>query len=102
MAMSPAEKQQAHEMIDQLDAAQLDAIVHVLRVMTDPVARAIANAPIEDEPISAEEAQAVEEAKRWLEDQAPIPNEEVLADFGLTNEDFERMGRTPLKRNNGE
>jgi len=102
MAMSPAEKQQAHEMIDQLDAAQLDAIVHVLRVMTDPVARAIANAPIEDEPISAEEAQAVEEAKRWLEDQAPIPNEEVLADFGLTNEDFERMGRTPLKRNSGE
>ena len=89
-------------MIDQLDAAQLDAIVHVLRVMTDPVARAIANAPIEDEPISAEEAQAVEEAKRWLEDQAPIPNEEVLADFGLTNEDFERMGRTPLKRNSGE
>jgi hypothetical protein len=26
-----------------------------------------------------------------------IPNEDVLAEFGLTSQDFERMGHTPLK-----
>jgi hypothetical protein len=39
---------------------------------------------------------AVEASKEWLKDHAPIPHEEVLAEFGLTLEDFERMGRTPL------
>jgi len=91
------EKQQAHRLLDQLDAGQLAAVIHLLQVMTDPVARAIANAPLEDEPISEEETRAVEAAKAWLKDHEPIPHEEVLAEFGLTSEDFERMGRTPLE-----
>src|SRR5258708_991256 len=99
--MSP-EKQQAHALIEQLDAGQLAAVVHLLQVMTDPVARAIANAPIDDEPLSDEGAEALDEARRWLETHAPIPNEEVLADFGLTSEHFERMGRTPLKPSGGQ
>src|ERR1700692_1992666 len=90
------EKQQAHRLVEQLDAGQLAAIVQLLRVMTDPVARSLANAPVEDEPISEEEARSVEAARAWLKDHDPIPNEEVLADFGLTSEDFERMGSTPL------
>ena len=59
--MSPAEqKQHAHELVDLLDAGQLDTVVRLLEVMIDPVAHAIANAPIEDEPISEEEIRAVE------------------------------------------
>jgi hypothetical protein len=95
--MSPAEqKQHAHEMLDRLDAGQLDAVVRLLQVMTDSVACAIAHAPIEDEPISEEEMRGVEASKEWLKTHDGIPNEQVLAEFGLTTEDFERMGRTPL------
>ncbi len=95
--MAPAnEKQQAHHLVDQLDAGQLDAVVRLLQVMTDPVARSLANASVEDEPISEEETRAVDAAKVWLKDHEPIPNEDVLAEFGLASEDFERMGRTPL------
>jgi hypothetical protein len=90
------ERQQAHALLDQLPNEKLTAIVHLLQVISDPVARSLANAPIEDEPIGEEEIRAVEASKEWLKDHAPIPHEEVLAEFGLTLEDFERMGRTPL------
>ncbi len=39
---------------------------------------------------------AVAESIEWLKHNKPIPHEEVLAEFGLTMEDFERMGGTPL------
>jgi hypothetical protein len=39
---------------------------------------------------------AVEASREWLKNHAPISHEEVLAEFGLTLEHFERMGRTPL------
>jgi hypothetical protein len=41
--MSPAEqKQHAHELVERLDAGQLDAVVRLLEVMIDPVARRLA------------------------------------------------------------
>ena len=95
--MAPAnEKQQAHDLIERLAPSQISAVVHLLEVMTDPVAHSLANAPIDDEPISEEEMRAVEASREWLKDHEPISHEEVLAEFGLTLEDFERMGRTPL------
>ena len=90
-------KQHAHELIDRMSTGQVSAVVGLLEVMLDPVARSIANAPIEDEPISEEETRAVAASEVWLKDNQPIANEEVLAEFGLTSEDFERMGRTPLQ-----
>ena len=36
------------------------------------------------------------EGREWLKHNKPIPHDEVLAEFGLTLEDFDRMGRTPL------
>jgi len=89
------ERQQAHALLDQLPNEKLTAVVHLLRAISDPVARSLANAPIEDEPISEEENRAVAASKAWLKDHEPIPHEEVLAEFGLTSKDFERMGRTP-------
>lgn len=51
--MDPAtHKQRAHHLLDQLDRGQLAAVVRLLEVMADPVARAIANAPIDDEPVT--------------------------------------------------
>ena len=89
-------KQQAHELIERISTTQASAAVIFINAMLDPVDRAIANAPFEDEEISEEETRAVAASKAWLKDHEPIPNEDVLAEFGLTAEDFERMGRTPL------
>jgi hypothetical protein len=89
-------KQEAHELIERISTAQASAVVVLITSMLDPVDRAIANAPFEDEPISEEENRAVAASKAWLKDHDPIPNEEVLAEFGLTADDFDRMGQTPL------
>ena len=90
-------KQQAHELIDRISTAQASAVVALITSMLDPVDRAIANAPFEDEEISEEENRAVAASKEWLKDHQPIPNQEVLAECGLTEQDFERMGQTPLE-----
>ena len=94
--MAPT-KEHAHELIDRMAPGQVAAIVGLMEIILDPLARALANAPLEDEPIGEEEIRAVEASKEWLKDHEPIPHEEVLAEFGLTLEDFERMGRTPLE-----
>lgn len=44
-------KQRAHELIDRISTAQASAVVTLITSMLDPVDRAIANAPFEDEPI---------------------------------------------------
>ena len=93
------EKQHAYQLIDQLDSGQLAAIVHLLEVMTDPVAHSLAHAPVDDEPITPEEIREIAAARASLDRGQGISHEEVLAEFGLTLEDFERMGRTPLPKN---
>lgn len=57
--------------------------------MPDPVSRAIANAPVDDEPLTAEEAQAVDEAREWLKRNAAIPHEQVLAELGIALEEID-------------
>jgi hypothetical protein len=83
------DRQQAHQLLDRLDAAQFNAVARLLEVMTDPVARAIANAPVDDEPVSEQERQALAEACEWLEHNEPIPHEQVLAELGITQEDID-------------
>ena len=65
--------------------------------MLDPVSKlALANAPYDDEPVSDEEARDIAEARAAAARGEIVSNEEVLREFGLSPEDFERMGRTPL------
>jgi len=90
------ERQQAHAYLDRLPPAQLSAVRNLLESMVEPVLSTLANAPPEDEEISEEEERAVAEAREWLKYNKPISHEEVLAEFGLTAADFERMGETPL------
>jgi hypothetical protein len=83
-----SDKQHAHELIERLPASQVATAVRLLEFMLhDPVAHAIRNAPLDDEPETNEERQAVAEATEWLKHNRPIPFEEVLADMGLTLED---------------
>jgi len=90
------DRQQAHALLDLLPVEKLPAVVHLLQSLTDPLARSLANAPFEDEPISEDEVRSVDASQAWLRTHAPIPNDDVLAELGLTPEDFARMARTPL------
>ena len=74
-------RQQAHELIECLGPNQVSAVVELLEALPDPVSRAIANAPTDDEPESEQERREVTESKAWFERQGGqgIPHEEVLA-----------------------
>ena len=87
---SAEEKRQAHELIERLTPGQVSAVVGLLEAMLDPVSRQLAAAPLDDEPETEEERQAVAEATEWLKHNKPIPFEDVLADFGLTLEDVKK------------
>jgi hypothetical protein len=85
-------KQEAHELIERISTAQASAVVTLITSMLDPVDRAIANAPFEDEEISDEENRAVAASKAWLAEHPGegIPHEELLAEFGIHPEDLPR------------
>jgi hypothetical protein len=63
----------------------------VHELIFDPVSGAIANAPIDDEPVTAEEEAAVKESREWLKHNKGIPHEQVLAELGVTPEGIERF-----------
>jgi hypothetical protein len=83
----PADRQHAHELLDQLGPGQLSAVVHLLETMVMPE---------DDDTLSAAERHAIAEADEWLRHNQPISHEDVLADFGLTMADWEKMGDDPL------
>lgn len=87
-------RQHAHQLIDRLPEAQLSGLAQFLETIVDPTGSALS----ENEGISEEEEQAVAEAREWLKRNKPIPHYELLAEFGLTLDDFERMRRTPLPK----
>lgn len=70
-------------MLDQLDQGQLAAIGKLLEVMTDPVARSLANAPVDDAPITPQEAAALDAAHAAIQRGEGIAHEEILQEFGL-------------------
>ena len=83
-------KEHAQELIERLPPSQLTAVVGLLEAMLDPVSRAIAQAPLDDEPVTEEEREALARSEAWFEKRGGkgIPMEEVLADCGLTAEDL--------------
>jgi len=90
------DKQHAHELIERLDSSMIATAVRFLEfIAMDPVARSIAAAPVDDEPLTEDEEQALDRADAWLDENGGkgIPHEEILAEFGLTTKDF------PIKEN---
>jgi hypothetical protein len=78
------DKQEVHDLIDQLQTEQLPAAATLLRSML---------ALPDDEPVTEEDVRRYREGKAALNrPEKWIPMEEVLADFGLTMDDF------PLKK----
>lgn len=68
-------------MLDRLDAAQLDAVVGLLEVMVEPLARSLALASVEEEEITPETAAALDRARASLARGEGISHEEVLGEF---------------------
>lgn len=79
------ERQQAHALLDLLPPAKLGAVRSLLEAMIDE----------DGDTLSPAEAKAIAEADEWSKHNDPIPHEQVLAEFGLTMADWEKMSREP-------
>lgn len=87
MAASTLEAK-AHELVGQLGPSKLAAVVQLMEVMIHD--------DIDDsDTLSPAEAKAIAEADEWSKHNDPIPHEEVLAEFGLSMTDWEKMSREP-------
>ena len=81
------DKQHAVELLERLGPGQLAAVVHLLETMVPPEE--------DSDTLSPAEAKAIAEADEWSKHNEPIPHEQVLAEFGLTMADWEKMSREP-------
>jgi hypothetical protein len=54
------QRQQAHALLDLLSAEKLTAVYGLLETMLSPLERKLALAPIDDEPLTPEEAAAIQ------------------------------------------
>ena len=77
-------RQHAHELIDSLPEAQISGLVQFLETIVDPVAAALRNAPVDDEPVTEDDR------RRLRQTGHSVPMQEVLAEFGLSEADFPR------------
>ena len=87
MAASTLEAK-AHELVGQLGPSKLAAVVQLMEAM-------IHDDIEESDTLSPAEAKAIAEADEWSKHNDPIPHEEVLAEFGLSMTDWEKMSREP-------
>jgi hypothetical protein len=84
------DKQEAHDLIDQIPVERLPAAIKLLKSMVPPA--------IDDEPVTEGDRQAILRSEAWFREHGGrgIPMSDVLADFGLTMDDF------PLKDKVGD
>jgi hypothetical protein len=70
----------AHELLGQLEPGKLAAVVHLLEVM-------VQDAP---EPVTDDDRSRLRIGEAWFAENGGngIPMDQVLAEFGLTSEDF--------------
>jgi len=88
MADLSQERQQAHAFLDQLPAAQFTAVRRLLESMVDPLSAALANAPLDDEEITEEEAESIRRSREWFKHHEGTPFKDVVAELGFTMEDI--------------
>lgn len=91
-------RQQMHACVDRLPGDQLLAVCGLLEAMLSPLDRRLALAPLDDEAMTAEDAAAIHAGTASLDAGRGVQIEDVLADFGLTMDDFLKMADTPEHR----
>jgi hypothetical protein len=94
MQMAPdldQQRQFAHAFLDRLPPDQLSAVHGLLESMLSPLDRKLAQAPIDDEPLTPDEVAAIQTGIVSLEQNGGVPMEDVLADLGLTMDDLRKI-----------
>ena len=87
-------REHAHQLLDRLDADRLAAVVHLIEAFL-PEGDIDGDATEDSLTLSPAEAKAIAEADEWCRHNAPIPHEHVLAEFGLSMADWEKMSLEP-------
>ena len=77
--MTTATKEALHRLIEQLPDEQAERLLHTLE---DQVAQALALAPVDDEPLTADQLASVERARQAYRRGAWTPGEEVRREIG--------------------
>ena len=80
------ERQQAHALIDLLPLAKLGAVRSLLEVMVEDD---------DDDELTEEDRAAIRAGLASLDKNGGVPMETVLADFGLTLADFDKIASVP-------
>lgn len=81
------DRQQAHQLLDQLAPAQFTAVAQLLEVLArgpEPLLQSLSQASVEEEEITPDTAAALDRARTSLERGEGISHEEILREFGLT------------------
>ena len=85
--LSSEQKRMINERVGRGEFESAEAFVEqpVQRALLDPVDQALARAPIDDEPETEDERQAVAQAREWFEENRGrgVPHDQVLEEFGL-------------------
>ena len=68
----------------------------MLESMVSPLDRLLATAPIDDEPVTAADRAAIEAANDPSIQSKAVTTEEILADFGLTKNEFDQLPLRPI------
>jgi hypothetical protein len=83
------DKQTAHALLDRIPEEQMTAAVRFLEfLLLDPLDRALATAPLEDEEISQEETESVARSEEWFKHNGGIPFEQVVKDLGFSMDEI--------------
>ena len=90
------QRQHVHAYVDRLPGDQLSALHGLLETMLSPLDRTLALAPLDDEPVTPEDIAAIEASAAAFDAGQSVSMEEILADFGLTMDDFEKMGEIQI------
>ena len=89
--MTAVEKDQMLGLLERLDGPQRIAAVSFMQfLLLDPVVRAAAMAPPDEEPVTDEDRRRFHQGQAWFAQRGGkgIPMDEVLSDFGLKQDDF--------------
>lgn len=77
------QRQEAHAFLDVLPAEKLVAVHTLLEVLIEPLSRALAMAPMDEEELNPETIAAIKRASASLDRGEGIAHEEVLREFGF-------------------
>jgi hypothetical protein len=73
-----------HELIDRIPDSEIVAAQRAReRLARDAAFRAAMSAPLDDEPVTAGDAEAIAHARRDVQAGRVVPHDEILREFGI-------------------